>query len=208
MIVNKIKMLRLSFSQTYKILNGQNILRCRSSAASIYSLSKSFQIVQATQELDSRETNVVDSLYNGLLSSNRACLAQSITLTESTHPRKRLQARSLLKKALQHCKQCQQKENSYSFRIGTKLSFIIWSAKDNCILRLLLNLIGLSGPPGAGKSTFLENMGKFLTTRGEKIAVLAVDPSSTTNGGTFQNALCIILQNILTCRILSRIIDG
>jgi putative protein kinase ArgK-like GTPase of G3E family len=26
-------------------------------------------------------------------------------------------------------------------------------------------------------------MGKFLTTRGEKIAVLAVDPSSTTNGG-------------------------
>jgi LAO/AO transport system kinase len=42
---------------------------------------------------------------------------------------------------------------------------------------------GLSGPPGAGKSTFLENMGKFLTSQGEKIAVLAVDPSSTTNGG-------------------------
>jgi hypothetical protein len=37
---------------------------------------------------------------------------------------------------------------------------------------------------GAGKSTFLENMGKFLTSQGEKIAVLAVDPSSTTNGGT------------------------
>ena len=75
-------------------------------------LSKLFQIVQATQELDSREENVVDTLYNGLLSSNRACLAQSITLTESTHPRKRLQARSLLKKPLQHCKQCQEKDNS------------------------------------------------------------------------------------------------
>ena len=84
-------------------------------------LSKLFQIVQATQELDSREENVVDTLYNGLLSSNRACLAQSITLTESTHPRKRLQARSLLKKALQHCKQCQEKDNSYSFRIGTRI---------------------------------------------------------------------------------------
>jgi len=30
----------------------------------------------------------------------------------------------------------------------------------------------------------LESLGKFLTEKGEKIAVLAVDPSSTTNGGT------------------------
>ena len=91
-------------------VNRQHILRGRSSAAAnIYTLSKSFQIVQATQELDSREEKVDDTLYNGLLSSNRACLA------ESTHPRKHLQAKSLLKKALQHCKQCQEKDNSYSF---------------------------------------------------------------------------------------------
>ena len=112
-------MMRLPFLET-RFLNRQFLLRGRSSAANIYTLSKSFQIVQATQELDSREENVVDTLYNGLLSSNRACLAQSITLTESTHPRKRLQARSLLK-PLQHCKQCQEKDNSYSFRIGTRI---------------------------------------------------------------------------------------
>ena len=82
-------MLRLPFLET-RFLNRQYVLRGRSSAANIYTLSKSFQIVQATQELDSREENVVDTLYNGLLSSKRACLAQSITLTESTHPRKRL----------------------------------------------------------------------------------------------------------------------
>ncbi len=80
-------------------------------------LSKLFQIVQATQELDSREENVVDTLYNGLLSSNRACLAQSITLTESTHPRKRLQAGSLLKKPLQHCKQFQEKTIPKVFKL-------------------------------------------------------------------------------------------
>ena len=78
-------MMRLPFLET-RFLNRQYVLRGRSSAASIYTLSKSFQIVQATQELDSREEKVVDTLYNGLLSSNRACLA------ESTHPRKRLQA--------------------------------------------------------------------------------------------------------------------
>ena len=113
-------MMRLPFLET-RFLNRQYVLRGRSSGATIYTLSKSFQIVQTTQELDSREENVVDTLYNGLLSSNRACLAQSITLTESTHPRKRLQARSLLKKALKHCKQCQEKDNSYSFRIGTRI---------------------------------------------------------------------------------------
>ena len=45
-----------------------------------------------------------------------------------------------------------------------------------------LNL-GLSGPPGAGKSTFIEAFGKSLTAQQKKIAVLAVDPSSSTTGG-------------------------
>ncbi|XP_074651368.1 methylmalonic aciduria type A homolog, mitochondrial-like isoform X2 [Tubulanus polymorphus] len=44
--------------------------------------------------------------------------------------------------------------------------------------------IGLSGPPGAGKSTFIERFGKFLTSQGQKVAVLAVDPSSSTTGGS------------------------
>lgn len=42
---------------------------------------------------------------------------------------------------------------------------------------------GLSGPPGAGKSSFIEVVGKMLTGRGHKVAVLAVDPSSCTTGG-------------------------
>jgi LAO/AO transport system kinase len=49
---------------------------------------------------------------------------------------------------------------------------------------------GLSGPPGAGKSTLLECLGKQLTGLGHKIAVLAVDPSSTTTGGTNNLTSC------------------
>ena len=37
--------------------------------------------------------------------------------------------------------------------------------------------LGLSGPPGAGKSTFIESLGLHLTAAGHKVAVLAVDPS-------------------------------
>ncbi|WP_439815621.1 methylmalonyl Co-A mutase-associated GTPase MeaB [Zavarzinia sp. CC-PAN008] len=44
--------------------------------------------------------------------------------------------------------------------------------------------IGLSGPPGVGKSTFIEAFGMFLTGQGLKVAVLAVDPSSSRSGGS------------------------
>ncbi len=43
--------------------------------------------------------------------------------------------------------------------------------------------IGLTGIPGAGKSTFIEALGKMLTSNGLKVAVLAVDPSSSITGG-------------------------
>ncbi len=44
--------------------------------------------------------------------------------------------------------------------------------------------IGLSGTPGVGKSTFIEAFGLLLTGQGLRVAVLAVDPSSTRSGGS------------------------
>jgi LAO/AO transport system kinase len=44
--------------------------------------------------------------------------------------------------------------------------------------------IGITGVPGVGKSTFIEAFGKYLTTLGKKVAVLAVDPSSTISHGS------------------------
>lgn len=44
--------------------------------------------------------------------------------------------------------------------------------------------IGLSGTPGVGKSTFTETLGMMLIGKGLKVAVLAVDPSSTRSGGS------------------------
>jgi LAO/AO transport system kinase len=44
--------------------------------------------------------------------------------------------------------------------------------------------IGLSGTPGVGKSTFIEAFGLMLTGQGLKVAVLAVDPSSSRSGGS------------------------
>jgi LAO/AO transport system kinase len=44
--------------------------------------------------------------------------------------------------------------------------------------------LGITGVPGVGKSTFIENFGLMLLEKGHRIAVLAVDPSSTVSGGS------------------------
>lgn len=69
----------------------------------------------------------------------------------------------------------------------------LWSHLVTLVLLLFCPLIlvrcnfsGLSGPPGAGKSSFIEVVGKMLTARGHKVSVLAVDPSSCTTGGRLE----------------------
>ena len=44
--------------------------------------------------------------------------------------------------------------------------------------------LGITGVPGAGKSTFIESFGMLLTERGHRVAVLAIDPSSARSGGS------------------------
>ena len=63
-----------------------------------------------------------------------------------------------------------------------------WQAQD--LLRLVLphtgkaDRIGITGVPGVGKSTFIEALGKMLLAKGHRVAVLAVDPTSTRTGGS------------------------
>jgi LAO/AO transport system kinase len=57
------------------------------------------------------------------------------------------------------------------------------------LLRLLpysgrAHRIGITGVPGAGKSTFIEALGTWLCDQGHRVAVLAVDPSSRVSGGS------------------------
>ncbi len=44
--------------------------------------------------------------------------------------------------------------------------------------------VGITGVPGAGKSTFIENFGRLAISEGKKVAVLAIDPSSAINKGS------------------------
>jgi LAO/AO transport system kinase len=56
---------------------------------------------------------------------------------------------------------------------------------NTCLLHANKSVrIGITGVPGVGKSTFIEAFGKHLTGLGKKVAVLAVDPSSTVSHGS------------------------
>uniref|UniRef100_A0A3Q2P3V1 Metabolism of cobalamin associated A n=1 Tax=Fundulus heteroclitus TaxID=8078 RepID=A0A3Q2P3V1_FUNHE len=117
---------------------------------------------QHVLDLSGPEQRLLDKLYGGLISGQRASLAESITLVETQHPRKKELAQVLLQKVLAFRRQ-QESSNG-----GKPVAF----------------RVGLSGPPGAGKSSFIEVVGKMLTSQGHKVAVLAVDPSSCTTGGS------------------------
>ena len=93
----------------------------------------------------------IPKLIAGIRASDRASLAQAITLVESRAPKHRAPARELMQTILPYT--------------GGALR------------------VGLTGTPGAGKSTFIEALGVMLCERGKKVAVLAVDPSSSRTGG-------------------------
>lgn len=75
---------------------------------------------QEAEELSDREKGLVDRLYNGLVQGHRACLAEAITLIESTQTRKKKVAQVLLQKVLSYHRE-QEKLNQgkpLAFRVG------------------------------------------------------------------------------------------
>lgn len=97
----------------------------------------------------------VDALVAGVLAADRRSIAQAITLVESVRAADDAPAESLLE------------------QLATA------SAE-----RPPAHRVGISGVPGVGKSSLLETLGVRLVQRGHKVAVLAVDPSSSVSGGS------------------------
>ncbi|MCB1026904.1 MAG: methylmalonyl Co-A mutase-associated GTPase MeaB [Microthrixaceae bacterium] len=94
----------------------------------------------------------VERYVEGTRSGDRAALARTITLIESSRPDHRELARQVLAALMPFTGRAHR--------------------------------VGITGVPGVGKSTFIDQLGVNLTAMGHRVAVLAVDPSSTRTGGS------------------------
>ena len=90
-----------------------------------------------------------------LQNGNRRALARAISMIESNHPEVRAQAHSIIKGFAR-----QIKREKHSLKIG------------------------ITGPPGVGKSTFIEGFGQIALGKGMSLCVLPIDPSSPLSGGS------------------------
>ena len=98
----------------------------------------------------------VEEYMAGITSGNTTILSQAITLVESNLPAHR----DVAQKIIAACQEHTMKSGIQTMRIG------------------------ITGVPGAGKSTFIEAFGSFITSKGHKLAVLAIDPSSEKSKGS------------------------
>ncbi|MBL7803817.1 MAG: methylmalonyl Co-A mutase-associated GTPase MeaB [Saprospiraceae bacterium] len=97
----------------------------------------------------------VDAYVNGILAGDRIVLGRAITLVESSKPEHQAVAREVIGRLLER-----PDKPADSYRIA------------------------ITGSPGVGKSTFIEALGTYLVDQGERVAVLAIDPSSAVSGGS------------------------
>ncbi|WP_130011423.1 methylmalonyl Co-A mutase-associated GTPase MeaB [Serinicoccus sediminis] len=114
----------------------------------------------------------VDDLAQGVASGSRAHLARAITLVESTHPDHRAAARDLLRRLTPGTG-----DTAYP-QVGSDAPGSEPTPPTPSVR------LGISGVPGAGKSTFINALGLRLIEDGHRVAVLAVDPSSARSGGS------------------------
>lgn len=100
-------------------------------------------VSQQIQDLSGPEQRLLDKLYKGLIEGQRASLAESITLVETQHPRKKDLAQVLLQRVLAYRKE-QESHNGgkpVAFRVGVWFGFLYLDSgtthsEKTCVYRL------------------------------------------------------------------------
>jgi len=156
-------MMKSTFSKMAK--NGKCLLVRQIRCGGIGSVRWDSSMTETTKRLaESFSVHQHEDETETIRMQRRIGLSRAITLVESKNPQHQEQANLLLTHLLQ-----QQQQQRQCFRLG------------------------IAGPPGAGKSTLIESLGKYLLSREEasnqktfpsKLAVVCIDPSSTVTGGS------------------------
>ncbi|KAG0331056.1 hypothetical protein BG000_011249 [Podila horticola] len=144
--------------------------------------------ISQQQETDTyvRRDDSVEGLLAGLVEGDRYALARAITLVESSNPQHRVQAQRLLSKILEREATLASQQSTTLANSTPSLSKDEPSTdtKDQPLRLGKSFRIGLSGPPGVGKSTFIESFGMYLVSKGHRVSVLVrVENTSSSSHG-------------------------
>jgi len=151
---------------------------------------------EAVRKLKSRKKGMLsaDEYVQGVLAGDRAILGKAITLVESSHPEHQNLAQQIIETCLQgrdsRFKTQSSKLKVQDKDIDSRTTSIehrasgIQDPTSKIENRKSSIRVGITGVPGVGKSTFIETLGKHITGNRHKLAVLAVDPSSTITKGS------------------------
>ena len=131
----------------------------------------------------------VADFVKGIREGNRTVLSKAITLVESSLHTHQEQAQEIIADCLLSLATDQTRGNRQE-AIGNRDETT--SNSNSAIQHPVSSIqhpassirIGITGVPGVGKSTFIEALGKYLTANGHKLAVLAIDPSSSRSKGS------------------------
>ena len=132
-------------------------------------------------------------LAEGILARDRRALSKAVTLVESQLPAHNEQARLLIDHVLEMRRSRDRGPGERGSSPDDAPSGGDSGAAGSGIRPLDADLppthlpsfrLGIAGPPGAGKSTFIEALGMGLTSAGHRVAVIAIDPSSSRTGGS------------------------
>jgi LAO/AO transport system kinase len=121
--------------------------------------------VSAQQQVFGLQADSLDVLADGVMRGDRALLARAITLVESRKAEHRILADELLERL--HASMAEGEATAQG------------SSQHPPAFR-----IGVTGLPGVGKSTFIDQFGTNLTAQGHRVAILAIDPTSNRTGGS------------------------
>lgn len=129
--------------------------------------------------------DLVSELKNG----DKTALSRAITLIESTAEKHQKLAKEILKLAFSAENTVDQNiskspKEAFDQNKGHRFGGVKDLSKDLNSTGPKTLRIGITGVPGVGKSTFIEQLGILLTSQGHRVAVLAVDPSSSLSGGS------------------------
>ena len=114
----------------------------------------------------------VEDFVKGIREGNRTVLSKAITLIESSLHVHQEKAQEIIAECLKP-------------EVGGQRPEVRGRRSESLPVRQAGSIrIGITGVPGVGKSTFIEALGKYLTARGHKLAVLAIDPSSSRSKGS------------------------